>query len=226
MIAAIIPARGGSKGIRRKNLQTVGGGRTLIAHAVEHAQQARTVTEGAVYVSTEDAEIAEHARDLGVHVIQRPQSLATDEASTDDVLLHALEMPAVGHADRLVVLQPTSPLRTPADIDGCVQLAQSRYPAVISVTEHEGFAWLPANDRWLPVYYDPTQRPRRQDTRYVVENGAIYVTSPEHLTRYKSRCTPGLTGVYRMPRRRSLQIDTPEDLEFARDIYRLSQERT
>ncbi|WP_309615184.1 cytidylyltransferase domain-containing protein, partial [Salinibacterium sp.] len=115
-VIAIIPARGGSKGVPGKNLKTVGGV-SLIGRAVASAQAADRIDE--VFVSTDDAAIASAARSAGAQVIDRPESLAGDESSSEAALLHALdqldEQPGI-----LVFIQATSPFIDPADLDSAV----------------------------------------------------------------------------------------------------------
>jgi N-acylneuraminate cytidylyltransferase len=115
MILALIPARGGSKGVPRKNLRMLHG-KPLLAWSIDAAKRARLVD--AVAVSTEDPEIARVARDYGAQVIDRPAALATDEADTLPVLQHAL---TVMPAEVLVLLQPTSPIREEGLIDRCIE---------------------------------------------------------------------------------------------------------
>jgi CMP-N-acetylneuraminic acid synthetase len=114
MIVGITPARGGSKGVRRKNIRPVAG-KPLLAWTIEAAQRARRLDR--YIVSTEDPEVAEVARSLGAEVLERPAALATDEAPTIEVLRHVLErLPA----DIVVLLQATSPVRDDDLIDRCI----------------------------------------------------------------------------------------------------------
>lgn len=116
MILALVPARGGSKGIPRKNLRPIAG-KPLMVWSIEAAKQAKLVD--AVAVSTEDIEIARVAREAGAEVIERPACLATDEASTLAVLQHAVE--AKPEYDTIVLLQATSPVREAGLIDRCIE---------------------------------------------------------------------------------------------------------
>lgn len=115
MILALVPARGGSKGIPGKNLRALHG-KPLLAWSIEAARDSRLVD--VVAVSTEDEEIARVAREHGAEVIERPAQLATDEADTLPVLQHAL---AARPAETLVLLQPTSPIRDEGLVDRCIQ---------------------------------------------------------------------------------------------------------
>ena len=130
-VVALIPARGGSKGIPRKNLAPLAG-KPLVAWTVEAALAARTPVRAVV--STDDGEIATVAAALGAGVLVRPEELAADETPMLDVVLHAAD--ALGDADVLVVLQPTSPLRRAEHVDAAVALlAETGADCVVSVVE-------------------------------------------------------------------------------------------
>ena len=127
-VLAIIPARGGSKGIPRKNVRPLLG-RPLLAHSIEHARQAPSVTR--VVVSTDDAEIAAVARRFGAEVVDRPAEISGDAASSESALLHVLDhlRDAEGYEPDLVVfLQATSPLRRPGDVQGAIETLDARGP--------------------------------------------------------------------------------------------------
>jgi len=115
MILGIIPARGGSKGIPRKNIKMLAG-RPLIAWTIKASQEAELLDE--ILVSTEDEEIAEVSKKYGARVLLRPKELAQDETSTMEVLQHILQLKK---ADILVLLQPTSPVRNAGLIDDCIR---------------------------------------------------------------------------------------------------------
>lgn len=120
MILGLIPARGGSKGILRKNIKLIAG-KPLIAWSIEHAQKSKYIDR--FVVSTEDKEIREIASKYGAEVLQRPAVLATDAADTLPVLAHAVqEIPC----DTLVLLQPTSPIRSDGLIDSCIEDFQNK----------------------------------------------------------------------------------------------------
>ena len=129
-IIAVIPARGGSKELPRKNIRMLNG-KPLIAYSIEAAKESKMVDE--VYVSTEDEEIEEIAIGLGAKVIVRPESLAGDDSSTLDVLKHAIE---VIDCDYVVLLFPTHPLRNADDIDKLIELIiKKRAPSVCTITQ-------------------------------------------------------------------------------------------
>lgn len=216
---AIIPARGGSKGIPGKNLQQVGGV-PLIARTVRAALLARSVSH--VYVSTDSHEIATCAEQAGASIIQRPDSISGDTASSEDALLHACEVwnQAGSLPDALVFLQTTSPFTTSADIDGAVAKLDSE-PAdvVLGVAAHHRFQWCQNEDGCLSaVGHDMFSRPRRQElSNRFVETGALYVMRTPGFVKSRFRFFGKVVG-HELPEESMLEIDTPQDLLVARAI--------
>jgi len=220
---AFIPARGGSKGIPRKNLQEVGG-KPLIAHVIQAAVMAAEIS--AIWVSTDDEEIAEVARENMASVQWRPAVLASDEAKTESAMLYFLQEHT--EFDKMVLLQPTSPLTTHDDIDEAITMTypdREGYDSVVSVCEDHGgwhcggFDWHEPGKRGAEPMYDIADRPRRQDLPPVYrENGAIYVNDVESILKDECRLS-GKVGLYVMPQTRSFEIDSPEDLETIRKVY-------
>lgn len=221
-ILAIIPARGGSKGIPRKNIRLLGG-KPLLAYSVEHALQARQVNR--IIVSTDDAEIAEIARQYGAEVLMRPQELATDTASTESVLLHALSVveQEEGYVPSLLILlQPTSPLRQPEDIDNAIDTFNAASAdSLFSCYRSHAFYWRLQDRQPVSVNYDYSHRPRRQDmVPEYIENGSIYVTKPEILKKYGNRLG-GRICFYEMDFLDSFEIDTEDDFLLIEQLLHL-----
>lgn len=211
-VIAIIPARGGSKGVPGKNIRLLAG-KPLIAHTIEHALRARQVTR--TVVSTDDAEIAETARHYRAEVVMRPPELATDTATSELALLHALSSleQKEGYVPSLVVfLQATSPIRQPDDIDNAiVALNAANADSLFSCCQSHGFYWQLIDGQLIPANYDYQHRPRRQDCPpEYIENGSIYVTKTEILKRYENRLG-GRIACYEMSPLDSFQIDTEDD---------------
>ncbi len=213
-VVALVTARGGSKGVRRKNLREVGG-RTLLARAIDAAQRAETVDR--VVLSSEDPEIIAAAIACGCDTpFVRPLPLATDEASTMDVVRHALEALRERY-DYLVVLQPTSPLRVAADIDGAVQLCVAAgAPACVSVSEPDKAPyWIFTRDdkgRLKPLIAKTPQFRRRQDLPpTLMLNGAVYVARCDWIVN-QPEFTSAETVGYVMPKARSVDVD--DELDF------------
>ncbi len=214
-VLALVTARGGSKGLPRKNLMTVGGV-SLVARAVHAARASRTVDR--VLISSDDAEIIAAAVAAGADApFLRPAQLARDDTPSLSVVRHALEM-AAGDAEWLVLLQPTSPLREAADIDGAVALAVERNaPFCVSVCESKSPHWTYAltAERRLAPFLDAPPPSRRQDmpAAYAL-NGAVYVGRVSRLLAGEGFVGPH-TVAYVMPRTRSLDIDDALDLALA-----------
>ncbi len=141
-VLAIIPARGGSKGVPRKNVRLLAG-KPLIAHTIEQALSSSLVNR--TIVSTEDAEIADVARQSGAEVVWRPEELAADTSVSEAALLHVLDHLVLHEGytpDVVVFLQCTSPVRRPGDIDAAVEkLVREQGDSLISVTPWHGFIW-------------------------------------------------------------------------------------
>ncbi len=214
-ILAIIPARGGSKGIPRKNLRLLGG-KPLLAYSVEHARQAPAVSR--VVVSTDDDEIAEVARAYGAEVVRRPAAISGDEAPSESALLHVLDALRAeeGYAPDLVVfLQATSPLRRPEDVQQAVEtLLDDEADALFSACPVHGFVWRRHRGALASFSYDYRHRQRRQDApEDLVENGSIYVFKPWVLYEHANRLG-GKIACYRMHPLDSFQVDEPGDLEM------------
>ena len=162
MIIGIIPARGGSKGIPRKNLCEVGG-KNLILRGIELLGQTEC---DKIYVSTDDAEIASISKKNGAGVIDRPKELAGDQSSTESVLFHAVESLAMQLEDILVLHQITSPLIMAASVNTAISLLKndSYLNSVLSVRGAHPFMWKEKNKNfWDPAGHERNFRPRRQD---------------------------------------------------------------
>lgn len=212
-VLALITARGGSKGLARKNVLPAGG-RPLLAWTIAAAQKSSVIDH--LVLSSDDAEIIKVARAWGCDVpFSRPAELATDTAGSIDVVVHALE--ALPGYEYLVLLQPTSPLRTEADIDAAFHLMQKQGAnSCVSVCEAEQSPyWMyQLNEQnhlssLLPEFSGIT---RRQDLPPVyVLNGAIYIASVDQLVRSRTFINEE-TVAFVMPREKSLDIDTMEDL--------------
>jgi N-acylneuraminate cytidylyltransferase len=220
-LLAVITARGGSKGLPRKNL-LIAGGKPLIAWTIEAAIESRYITT--VVLSSDDQEIIEAGKVLGCHaVVKRPDELAGDTASSIDVVLHAVSK--FSGYDYVILLQPTSPLRTSFDIDAAFELLlSSDAPSCLSVSEvEESPYWMYRLDEAgeMSSLLTESEIPsRRQDLPPVyILNGAIYIAHVPWLLKAKSFLYQGAIA-YKMPKDRSLDIDTQNDF----DLFRLRVE--
>ena len=222
-VLAVIPARGGSKGVPGKNIREVAG-RPLIAWTILAARASRYIDR--LILSSDDPEIIEVARQWGCEApFVRPAELATDEAPGTAPLVHALE--AIPGFDYAVLLQPTSPLRAAEDIDACIAFcAEREAPSVVSVTRSDKHpAWMYELDqgRLRPALGQVPDSKRRQDMSPVYSlNGAVYVIAAEPFRRHPAILTEQTLG-FPMPAERSIDIDTPLDLEIADFLLRRLQ---
>jgi len=210
-ILALVPARGGSKGIPRKNIKPLAG-RPLIAWTISEALKSKYVDQ--VIVSTEDVEIAEVARSCGANVpFMRPQELAQDGTPGAAPAIHALEA-LPGH-DVVLLLQPTSPLRRAEDIDLFIEQALAQKPkSMTSVCE------TPKNPYWMytlspqstltPIIQAPTMHCRQDMPAIYSTNGALYWAEADWL-RANNTFVTAETTAYIMPAERSVDLDTPTD---------------
>lgn len=215
-VVAVIPARGGSKGVPRKNLRRVGGV-PLIARAITSALESARIDR--VVVSTDDAEIAAVAREWGAEVVDRPSELSGDTASSESALEHALDALAARGATTgiLVFLQATSPFIDPRDLDAAIErVAAGESDTVFSAVESWGFVWrLDAESGATGVNHDSRRRPRRQDRELeYLETGAFYVMDAAGFRAARHRFF-GRIGVAVVPESTALEIDTVEQLELA-----------
>lgn len=217
-IIAIIPARGGSKKIPRKNIKLLCG-KPLIAYTIIRAKKSKYLDN--FYVSTENEEIAEISRRYGAEVIERPEKLAKDETPTIDVIFHVLDnlKGKNYNPDIVVLLQPTSPLRNAEDIDNAIKLfLDSDCKSVVSVCEmeHPPYWSFKIEEGYLKSLFDRRYvRMRRQDLEKVyIPNGAIFVSTPQTLYKYKSFYCNHIIP-YIMPIERSVDIDNELDFMLA-----------
>jgi CMP-N,N'-diacetyllegionaminic acid synthase len=216
-VLAIVPARGGSKGIPRKNIRPVAG-RPLLAWTLEAARASRYIDR--LILSSEDQEIMDVAQRLGCEVpFRRPSELAQDDTPGIDPVLHAIGL--LPGYDLIVLLQPTSPLRIAADIDACLdRLVATGAPACVSVREAADHPyWCYGSDaqgRLHPFVTLPEGAfSRRQQLPHAqTVNGAVYVARTHWLVSSRNFMTAETVGL-EMPPSRSLDVDTDADLAVA-----------
>ncbi len=216
---AIIPARGGSKGIKNKNIVLLRG-KPLIAYTIEAAKESRIFDE--ILVSTDSTEIARVATKYGANVpFMRPTELSTDSASSIDVIVHTLSyfIENGTYFDYFVLLQPTSPLRTSSDIINAAQLVfEKDANSVVSVCEAEHTTFLIntlPEDLSLFKFIDKSMiKPRQELPKCYRINGAIYIAKVDYFL--ENRNFYGEKSfAYIMPRERSVDIDDYIDLKLA-----------
>ena len=218
---AVIPARGGSKGIPKKNIQEVSG-HPLIHYSIKAALESN-IDE--VWVSTDCDEIAAVSEESGAKVLKRPSELAEDDTTTDQVLSHFCL--CVKNFDALVTIQCTSPLTRSCDLDKGLDIYwKSDCDSVISVCPDSGgwlcggYSWRDSSEGMLRAIH--ADRLLRQDMEPTYrENGAFYITGRKRLLRTKLRISGKILPCV-MPRQRSFEVDEPEDLDELRRLQKAS----
>jgi N-acylneuraminate cytidylyltransferase len=214
---AVVPARAGSKGLPGKNLAPLAGS-PLVEHAIAQAQRVAGVDE--VVVTTDDPQVAAIATRRGAHLVDRPAELAGDLARSVDAVVHALDVVGAADEDRVVLLQPTSPLRTDEDVTACLARAGD-VGAVVTVCEvdHHPFkGFVEVDGELAPVrHLDDLEAPRQALPRAVRPNGAVYVVGVGQL-RADGRFLAAPVTVVEVPSERSLDVDTAADLARAEAI--------
>ncbi len=217
-ILGLIPARGGSKGIPQKNLYPVMG-KPLLHYTLEAAQSSRHITR--IMLSSDSAKILAFAAKHGIKDdYLRPPELATDEATTIDVVLHALQWLEKKRKlpDILVLLQPTSPLRTARLIDTAIeQFIGNRYRSLVSVHPMNDHPWksLELDEKgWRYLAKPEKKNARRQNypQRYYTINGALYITTPDFLRENGSFVIEGETDLFIMPPTAGIDVDELPDI--------------
>lgn len=210
-VLGIVPARAGSQGLPGKNLRLLAG-RPMTAWTLDAGQASQTLDR--LVVSTDDAGVAALARDAGVQVIDRPAILAGPQASVMDAIAHALGV--IGEPwDYIVLLQPTSPLRTEVDIDAAVRLCHDRgAPAVVGVSP----MLKPAAFYGLLDSRGTFRRDAPAEGEAVVVNGAVYVGRPDSMLAARSFQGPDTLG-YLMPPERGWDVDTSFDFAVCEALW-------
>jgi CMP-N,N'-diacetyllegionaminic acid synthase len=220
-IVAIIPARGGSKGIKKKNLINFCE-KPLVVWSIEQALKAKRVSS--VWVSSDLKEIQNVAIKSNARIIKRPKSLSTDTSATEETWLHALKIieAKVGTVDLVVGLQPTSPLRESTDIDNAIKKFQiTKCDSLFSGSDIGDFyIWQKRKKRIDSLNYDYKNRSRRQDfSKQYVENGSIYLFKPELLKKHHNRLS-GKIEVSLMDFWKSFEIDDYDDIELCETLMK------
>jgi N-acylneuraminate cytidylyltransferase len=216
-VITIIPARGGSKGIPGKNLIDLNG-KPLITWSIEQALQSNFVDE--VWVTSDDDKILKVSVENGASIVVRPSIFATDTATTESAIKHALEYIKYNNII-VVLLQVTAPLRLQNDIDNAIkQLKEKNLDSLLSVTPTNNFIWHIINDKPESITYDYKNRRMRQNiSNKFLENGSIYVFKSDILFKYNNRLG-GNIGMYVMKDWQDVDIDNYDDLEVCKFYMR------
>ena len=216
-VVAVIPARGGSKGVPGKNVERVAG-LPLVARAVRAARRAGIA---GVYVSTDDPAIAAAATEAGASVLERPAELAGDTATSESALLHALDTLAARgvRPKALAFLQATSPFIPSEQLHAAAaRVVSGSEDVVFSAFQTYAFLWRQTPNGVIGVNHDASSRPRRQDREpHFLETGAFYVLDVAGFRAAGHRFF-GRVGIEEVAERGAIEIDTPAELELSRAI--------
>ena len=219
----IIPARGGSKRLPRKNVLELAG-KPLIVWSIEAGLKSKYIDK--VVVTSDDDEILSISKEYGAEIIKRPDYLANDTAKTFDAIKHTIEN--MQKCDYIVLLQPTSPLRNEFHIDEAIELLElKKADAVVSVCEMEHSPlWsntLPKDDNMNNFLKDEVLNKRSQDLEtYYRLNGAIYICKTEKLLSEESFFLKDNIFAYKMDRLNSVDIDEEIDFKIAKSLIESS----
>ena len=220
-IISLIPARGGSKGLPRKNIISLSG-QPLISFTIKSSQAVKRINE--VYTSTDDPEISEVAQKYNSKVIPRPKYLALDHSSTDSVINHAIEYLKLNKGDIIILLQATSPLRTQQHIEQALDLFIQKQPKILmSVYKPKECifkGYKRTKNGYLQAIFNPDDpfKPRQEFEDVLFANGAIYIFKVEHFLEKKliprSNIFPFI-----MEQQDSVDIDQNSDLTYCEFLH-------
>ena len=219
----VIPARGGSKGIPMKNIYPLNG-KPLLTYSLEMMRQVEF--DGDVVVSTDSGQIREVALQTpGTEVVDRPEEISGDKASTESALLHALKVMEERKGcvyDAVVTLQATSPLRQAATVKACFdkyEADRDQYDALLTLTETRTDYWIKeGQDHYRRLYPDAPRRRQDREPIYI-ENSAVYITDRQSLTETNSVLGHRVNG-YVIPEREGVDINEPVDILLAEELLK------
>lgn len=218
---AIIPARGGSKGILKKNLKHFCG-KPLLVWTIEQALKTKYVDS--VCVSSDSVEILKISEKAGANVIVRPKSLSSSTSTSESAWLHALDHieQKTNVVDIVVGLQATNPIRESSDIENAIKKFQRTNADSLFTGSDIGnyFIWNKINKKLKSLNYNYKKRPRRQDfSKQFVENGSIYVFKPKILRKFNNRLG-GKIEISLMENWKSFDIDTLDDFKLCETLMK------
>ena len=216
----IIPARGGSKGIKNKNLISFAN-KPLLYWTIRQAIKSKSVSR--VYVSSDSTKILEFSKKLGAFPILRPKKIAKDMSKSEDAIIHFIESVSQ-NIKNIIFLQATSPLRLAKDIDNAITIfKKGNYDSLFSCsTSADWFdVWKTYKNKIIPLTIDYKNKPPRQKVKdkYFLQNGSLYIFKKDSFLKYKNRLF-GKIGVYIMNEWQSFQIDENEQLNFMEIIFK------
>lgn len=223
----IVPARGGSKGIPMKNIYPVNG-KPLLSYSLEMMRQVSF--DGDIVVSTDSEQIKEVAvQTPGIEVVDRPQDISGDRASTESALLHALQVMEERKGciyDAIVTLQATSPLRKADTVKACLnkyEADRDKYDALLTLTETRTDYWIKeGEDHYRRLYPDAPRRRQDREPIYI-ENSAVYITDRQSLLETGSVLGYHVNG-YVIPEKEGVDINEPIDIILAEELIKMERD--
>lgn len=216
-IHSVILARGGSKGIKNKNMYPVKS-KPLIYWSIKKSLDSSLINK--TWVSSDSKEILEYSKKVGANIIERPSKFATDRSSSEAAWLHAARI-LENDVDVIVGIQPTSPIRDGKDFDNALnKFIQHKYDSLFTALRINDFFIWKQNNTKLVANYNYKKRPRRQniDDKFH-ENGSFYIFKTKEFLKYKSRLFKKI-GIYEMEKIKSFQVDDMDDLAIIEKLMK------
>lgn len=217
---AVILARGGSKGIKNKNLINING-KPLIYWSIKAALQTNKISK--VWVSSDNGNILKNSEKYGANIIKRPRNLALDNSSSEDAWLHSIkEIKKNESIDYVVVLQATSPIRGKNDLKNAIHLLlKHNADSLVSTSKRDAhFTWNKIKQKLIPNYNLSKKRMRRQSIKETyIENGSFYIFSVNKFLRHKRRLFGKIVN-YNQSKIKSFEIDNKEDVLLIETIFK------
>lgn len=211
---AIILARGGSKGIKFKNMHKVNG-KPLIFWTIKHCLNSKKIDS--VWVSSDSDKILSYSKKIGAQTIKRPKIFSNDKASSESAWYHAIQEIEKKnfHFNNIVGLQPTSPMRKNDDLDKAIKLFISKkYDSLFTVQKiHHNFTWSKTKTKIVADYSYKFRKRRQELPEKYIENGSFYIFKKKQFIKYKNRLF-GKLGIYKMSKIHSFEIDDLVDIKI------------
>lgn len=208
-IHSIILARGGSKGIKNKNLYPINS-KPLIYWSIKKSIESKKIDK--TWVSSDSEEILNYSKKIGAHIIKRPRRFANDKSTSESAWLHAAKK-LKNDAEIIVGIQPTSPIRDSKDFDDAIiKFTKHKYDSLFSALKiNDFFVWKKKQQKFV-ANYNYKKRPRRQNIKsQFLENGSFYIFHTKKFLKYKCRLFQKI-GIYEMEKIKSFQIDDMNDI--------------
>ena len=219
-VVTIIPARGGSKNIKNKNLK-IFNGKPLIYWTILQAKKTKHCNK--IYVSSDDEKILNYAKKLECIAIKRPKTLSSDNSSSEEAIKHTINNIKDTKIDYIVFLQCTSPLRSASDIDNALNMIiKKKANSLFSIVDFDDLTlWTYKNNKIIPFSYNPLKRlPRQKSENFLIENGSIYIFKPSVLRNRNNRIDINSFATYKMNKLKLFEIDDKDDFSLCEKIFK------